>query len=149
MAILFVIKIFNWWTYITYKDYYVDNFYYFLDTKQLNKAEAYTENGKRDSEVFKNLLETYYTDKTKFQEISNAYIENIRRESKEYFENTPIYDSQFWHILKQLLFLVIYTIISVSTWNLLKDNPEVLNPINKSSYYSMIKSIIFTPSQKR
>jgi len=148
IVIMIAIKTFNWYALITYKDYYVENFHHFLTTAQTDKLKAYTESGKRDNEIFNRLIDLYSTDRDKFREDFDLYTSDNYQKGKEYFANNPIFPNPFWYVLKQLVFLVIYTIIAISVWNLLKTKPEVLNPINKSSYYSMVKSILFT-SQPR
>lgn len=148
ITIIFALRIFTWWTYITYKDMYVDEFYYLLHTNQLVKAEEYTIAERRDSETFKELLKMHIDDKSKFDEISKSYINKLRKEAKNFFYNTPFIEGRSWQLVKNVLYFMLYTTIAFSTWNTLRESPEIINPINKTSYYSMIKNIL-TPSEPR
>ncbi|GAB2861793.1 hypothetical protein [Hymenobacter ruber] len=141
LAIMLAVKLFTLYVYVTYKDRYVDDFYYYLDKNQLEKAEVYTVEGKRDSEIFKQLFDTYSQDKAKFNQISEQYIKEIQQKAKHYFDR-PFIEHPVWEALKKLLYVIVYIVIGFNTWALLRENPGITNPINKSNYYFMIKNII-------
>lgn len=142
IAIFIGRKLFKFWTYATYRDYYVDNFYYLLDTKQFDKAKEYTFENKRSNDIFSQLYETYSNDKDKFKIISDKYIKLIQNEAKIEFYHKPIIRHQSWILAKQIILTIIYIIITYNTWIYLKSDPKLTNPINKSTYFTMIKDIL-------